>query len=212
MSYLKISILCICSSLGIFWSTSVAQANEREGERNIIFNEIHYDAEPKTDLAEFVELYNAGTTTVTLSGWAVDGGIEYLIPAETELAPDNYLTIAQQPDAVRQKYAFSTTMSILGPYQGKLSTGGELLTLRDQQGTEIDQLKYGLGFPWPTVNVITDDQSIGLIHHLLDNSNPGSWRSGPPSPGYVNVIQSSQLQCRSHSYPQRAASRSSTSQ
>jgi len=187
MPYLKIFILFLCSSFYLWLDLSNAQAAA------VIFNEIHYDSVPKTDLAEFVELYNPGAEPIDISGWVIEGGIDYLIPSDTTLAPESYLIIAQEPDKVRQKYALSADILILGSYEGRLSTQGEQLTLRNHKGDEINQLDYTMGFPWPTVNVGAGDdpnreQTIGLIHPQLDNSHPGSWRSGQPTPGHKNIV------------------------
>ena len=55
---------------------------------DVVINEIHYDANPKTDAVEFVELHNAGGKDVDLSGWRFSNGIQYTFPANTTLEPD----------------------------------------------------------------------------------------------------------------------------
>jgi len=44
----------------------------------VVINEIHYDAEPKTASIEFVELYNAGDKTEYLDGWYFSNGIDFI--------------------------------------------------------------------------------------------------------------------------------------
>ncbi|MCX5639025.1 MAG: lamin tail domain-containing protein [Planctomycetota bacterium] len=41
----------------------------------VVINEIHYDPDVKTDLAEFVELYNVTDEAINLSGWYFSNGI-----------------------------------------------------------------------------------------------------------------------------------------
>ena len=43
---------------------SVAKADNQ----SVIINEIHYDPDIRTELVEFIELYNSGTSVVDLSG------------------------------------------------------------------------------------------------------------------------------------------------
>ncbi|PCH54558.1 MAG: hypothetical protein COC21_04585, partial [Verrucomicrobiales bacterium] len=54
------------AALGLTWPSSVLGV--------VIINEIHYDADPKTDAVEFVELHNAGGKDVDLSGWRFSSG------------------------------------------------------------------------------------------------------------------------------------------
>src|SRR4051812_38450149 len=47
---------------------------------DVIINEIHYDPDIKTELVEFIELYNTGATSVDLSGWALTDAVAYTFP------------------------------------------------------------------------------------------------------------------------------------
>jgi len=148
MYNLKIYTLLVCLILCFFWYTPTAKASES----NVIINEIHYDAVPKTEPAEFIELYNNSAGAVDLSGWSIEDGIGYTIPTGITLAPSTYLIIAQQPEALRRKYGLDGQLPLLGPYDGRLSNKGERLTLRNAKGKQINQFEYSLGFPWPIVN------------------------------------------------------------
>ena len=41
----------------------------------IVINELHVDPDVKTEPVEFIELYNAGASTVNLSGWNFSNGV-----------------------------------------------------------------------------------------------------------------------------------------
>ena len=60
----------------------------------VVINEIHYNSEPNTSHDEFVELYNAGTDPVDVSGWFFQQGINFTIPANTEIQGLSHLVIA----------------------------------------------------------------------------------------------------------------------
>ena len=138
---------------------------------NVVVNEIHFDPNPKTEFAEFIELYNAGDETADLTGWKISDAVEYEFPSATQLAPDSYLIVAQNPEALAEKFGVTS----LGPWTGKLNNSGETIRLHDADSTERDRVDYQLGFPWPTVGD-EPGYSIELIDPSLDNQLGGSWR------------------------------------
>ena len=137
----------------------------------IVINEIHYDPDVRTDLAEFVELYNAGTETVDLSDWALDDAVEYTFPAGTELTEGQYIVVAEDPATMLSKFGVSAH----GPWTGRLDNDGDRIALRDDRGVTVDEVDYKRGFPWPTVGD-SPGYSIELVHPALDNDLGGSWR------------------------------------
>ena len=102
----------------------------------VVINEIHYDANPKTDAVEFVELHNAGGKDVDLSGWRFSNGIQYTFPANTTLEPGGQLVVAENPTELRRKFKLSASV-VFGPYINRLSNG-EVLTLRDAADQRVD--------------------------------------------------------------------------
>ena len=141
---------------------------------DVVINEIHYEADPKTDAVEFVELHNAGGKDVDLSGWRFSNGIQYTFPANTTLEPGGQLVVAENPTELRRKFKLSASV-VFGPYINRLSNG-EVLTLRDAADQRVDRVDYGSGFPWPTA-ASGAGSSMELIHPSLDNDLAGSWRS-----------------------------------
>src|SRR5438876_10674231 len=86
----------------------------------IVINEIHYNPDVKTEPVEFIELVNAGSNTVDLSGWYFSDGINFTFPAATFLAAGAYRVVAQHPAAVQGKFG----VSALGPWRGTLNKQG----------------------------------------------------------------------------------------
>ncbi len=137
----------------------------------IVINEIHYDPDVRTELVEFIELHNAGSSAVNLSGWQFTEGVTYTFPNGTSLAAGGYLVVAQNPASLQAKFG----VPALGPWDGRLSNEGEKITLKNAAGGTEDSVEYQLGFPWPTVGD-APGYSIELIHPALDNDLGGSWR------------------------------------
>ncbi len=138
----------------------------------VLINEIFYDPADVTKRTEFIELHNAGANPVDISGWHIEEGVDYVFPAATSIPAGGFLCVAQDPAAFLTRYSFSP----LGPWIGKLSNSGERLQLKDAGAAIVDELNYGVGFPWPTA-ARGGGQSMELIHPSLDNTLGGSWRS-----------------------------------
>ncbi len=140
-------------------------------QNSIVINEIHYNPDVKTEHVEFVELYNAGTNAVDLTGWAFTSGISFTFSGGPVVQPNGYVVVAAEPAAVKAKYGADA----LGPWVGSLDNSGETVVLANAQGQVEDEVDYQLGFPWPTVGD-PPGYSIELVNPGLDNSLGGSWR------------------------------------
>ena len=138
----------------------------------VVINEVHYHPGDSVDQTEFIELYNAGVGSVDLGRWFLSQAVFYEIPRGTELAAGAYLVIAANPDRLETLPGGSA----LGPFQGRLSNEGDRVVLRDSIGNIVDEVDYGVGFPWPTASD-GNGASIELINPALDNSLGGSWRA-----------------------------------
>jgi hypothetical protein len=148
---------------------------------DVIINEIHYNPDVKTELVEFVELYNKGSTAVDLAGWRLADAVAYTFPAGTSIPARGFLVVARDPAAFQSKFKVSAR----GPWTGVLSNEGETVLLCDAARRVVDEVDYRMGFPWPTVGD-PPGYSIELINPDLDNELGGNWRSNGPTPGRKN--------------------------
>lgn len=160
----------------------------------VVINELHIAEDDATIHSEFIELYNAGTSSVNLGGWYFDKGITYTFPAGTTLAAGAYLIVCEDPATIQSRYSVSgagvlSWQAVGTPKYNSLSNNGEDVVLRDSGGNLKDEVKYNLGFPWPTVGDLPS-HSMELIRPTLDNDIGGSWRSstGNPTPRAVNSV------------------------
>jgi len=173
-----LTVFTILISLFAFAPTLLYASEVADG---VIINEIHYDSYIKTQPSEFIELYNNSDSEIELTGWQINGAIEYTFPY-TILAPRQYLVIAQDPNVAASLW----NIPVLGPYSGRLSIEGETIILRNLSAESVDEVTYQLGFPWPTVGDWPGN-SVGLLDPNLDNSFGGNWRGSAPSPARRNV-------------------------
>ena len=139
---------------------------------DVVINEIHYDANPKTEPTEFVELFNSGDARVYVSGWRIAGGVDYTFPDGSILDSGDFLVIAEDVAVIRSRFGFQTVHQ----YRGNLDNDGEKIKLMDSFGKDVDEVDYDSGFPWPT-SARGVGSSMELIHPQLDNDLGGSWRS-----------------------------------
>ncbi len=157
----------------------------------VVINEIYYNPKDKTSLSEFIELFNSGPAEVPLAGWKFDDGVKFTFPADAKIAAGGYLVIAKDLEGFKAAFG----KDAFGKWKGKLKSGGESIELRDAKGAVADQVKYGVGFPWPTA-ADGGGSSLELVNPAMDHLAGSSWRSsgfangknevGKPTPGEKN--------------------------
>ncbi|MDP8243181.1 MAG: lamin tail domain-containing protein [Candidatus Hinthialibacter antarcticus] len=177
---------CKIIAILFFFTSTLSQAD-------VVINEIHFDPDLKTEWVEFIELYNAGDSSVDLSGWSVRNAVEFQFEAGAEIVAGGYLIVGQDVSAVSSKFSLPRSR-IKGPFQGRLANGGERIELRRADGQVEDEVDYQLGFPWPTVGEPVSERNTGtsysiqLLNPSLDNNLAGSWRSASPTPYKQNSV------------------------
>jgi Lamin Tail Domain/CotH kinase protein len=174
------------------WMDPACADGPSEADLGIVINEIHCNPDDEMELVEFVELYNCGTTDVSLSGWHFADGLTYTFTPGTVLPAGEYLIVAENPDHIHAKWSPVRLPldpdRVLGPYEGRLSNEGERIALCNGAGQMVDEVDYEVGFPWPTVGdpvpaeTVGTGASIQLVNPSFDNDLPMSWRSALPTP------------------------------
>jgi hypothetical protein len=119
----------------------------------------------------WVELYNRSDRAVDLTGWRIDGGIEYAFEPGLALGPGEYLVVAGDADFLR---ALHPGIRIAGDFTGRLSRQSDRMVLKDARGNPADELRYHDAAPWPA---FADGlgATLELVDARADNSNPAAW-------------------------------------
>ena len=149
----------LCASLFLLASTTFA------ADPQLVINELMYNPVefwptsqpyPNTNLSEYVELYNAGTTTVSLANYRLDNGITFNFTNGT-LAAGAYGLLCQNYAFFTNAYRNVNVTNILGQFSGNLNNGGERITLARFTGS----------------NWVTED----TIEYLDDTDSDGTGKS-----------------------------------
>jgi hypothetical protein len=166
---------------GHVWSVAVGTV--------IVINELNYHPHDTLDpnqLSEFLELHNAGLSSVDLSNWTTTGVVSTL-PMGTVLNAGEYLVIALDP----AELALRTGHAAALPWtSGNLSNGGEAVTLRDSAGNLIDAVTYSDGGEWPS-SPDGGGPTLELINPSLPNQFAAAWRASASTygtPGQSNSV------------------------
>ncbi|MDP6525948.1 MAG: lamin tail domain-containing protein, partial [Kiritimatiellia bacterium] len=153
---------------------------------------------------EYIKLFNPLDSQVDLwtdSGpWRIDGGVDFVLPADISLAANGSLLIVPfDPSDTNSLTVFADaygitnaeSMTILGPYDGKLSNWGERIALERPQAPDVvgdapswvivDEVIYSTSSPWPT-EVHTNTLSLQRTSILESGNDPDSWSAVGANP------------------------------
>ena len=155
---------------------------------DIVINELMYRHPTEDDRFEYVELYNRGTTAVSLAGWAFTDGVDYTFADGAELPPDSYLVVAQDPNFLAGVYSHLVVGSnLVGPYAGNLGNHSERIRLSrpfvqavtgvgapETHMVTADEVTYYDGGRWPRW-ADGGGASLELRDPRSHNDTPAAW-------------------------------------
>lgn len=156
----------------------------------IVINEINYNSSPDLDAGDWVELYNAGSSTANLKDWIIsDGEPEsgFRIPSDLILIPGAFAVICRNTDEFADIYP--KVRNITGNINFGLSSSGDDINLYDNEGNLIDFVNYSPNAPWP-IDANGTGATIELTDPYRDNNLGQNWRSRHEggSPGEKNIL------------------------
>lgn len=150
----------------------------------VTFNEIHYHPTFAQTSGEWIELKNQNSANVDLSGWRLDGGVDFVFPAGTVIPGGGYLVVAANPAALM---AASGIGGVLGGFANFLDNGGESVTLKNNNGRRMDEIVYNDKQPWP-VAADGSGATLAKIDELHDSASPDNWRASVEVGGTPGVF------------------------
>ncbi len=155
----------------------------------LVFSEIMYHPATRSDSRnlEFIELYNAESVFVDLTGWRLTGGIDYTFPDGFKLQAGQFAVVAAVPADLQSVYG---TESVLGPFTGRLDSAGDTLRLLNRAGALCLEVTYSPDAPWP-VAADGHGHSLVLARPSFGENDPRAWSASEQrggSPGEVDAI------------------------
>ena len=123
---------------------------------------------------EWVELFNRSPSSVDLTGWRLDAGIDFRFTNGPSLPAGGYLVVARDAPALRAKWP-EIAANIVGDFSGRLS-GGTRFLLRDAAGNPVDETRL-VGGGWSDGG----GSSLELRDINADHSNAGTWADSDES-------------------------------
>ena len=154
----------------------------------IIISEIMADPTPVTGLpdAEFVEIYNRGSTPVNLNGWTIFDGSVRALPNKT-IPPNGYGLVCAQSDT-----SLFTSNGLLLPVNSiSLTNSGDKISIRNAIGAAVDSVTYTdqwYGDPLKAQGGFSLERIDQQLNCLLPSNWKASISVSGGTPGLVNSV------------------------
>lgn len=152
------------------------------GSGTVVFSEIFYDTPGTDSNEEWIELYNAGSTTIDLSGYTITDnngtGSSYTFPSGSTILPGSYFTVASNSAGFNALYSFDADQYGSIP---ALNNGGDALILTDGSSIEVDAVAWeggassGVPTGWGTGPTAATGESIFRNPVTLDTDASTDW-------------------------------------
>ncbi|NQV50150.1 MAG: CotH kinase family protein [Candidatus Marinimicrobia bacterium] len=157
------------------------------GNAGIVINEINYNSDSASDSKDWLELYNATTVPINLTGWYLSDSNDdnRFQLGNVSLEPDGFLVVSS--DSLAFRLVHGSTPRIVGDLGFNFSNAGELVRIFDPLGNLVDSLSYDDEAPWPAL-ADGSGATLELVHPSLDNGLSESWAAseGVGTPGGQN--------------------------
>jgi hypothetical protein len=167
--WLKQRIDWITSSIGPYSNCSNVETP------SLVITKIMYNPNTSVDFPvsndqEFIEIQNAGSSIIDLTGDYFAGtGFVYQFPAFSQIFPGSRKILASNSTVFLAKYGIPAS----GQFTRNLSNKGEKLVLADGFGNVIDSVSYSSLPPWP--NADGNGSYLQLTDPDSDNSIGSNW-------------------------------------
>lgn len=135
----------------------------------VVISEIMYNDPSSVDSLEYIELSNAGNTTVNLLGYTFTNGVEYTFPS-IDVLPNTQLLVAKDSVAIMKYFGLPSRQWTTGA----LNNSGELLKILSGTGVLVDSVSFSDSNGWP-VEADGEGYSLVLCDLKSDNNLGSNW-------------------------------------
>lgn len=125
---------------------------------------------------EFIEFKNTGMYALNISSVHLDSAVQYTVPANTILNPNEYFVVADKPRYFYDRYGWVSS----GNFSGNFSNSGEYVLLEDSLHNEILSFTYSDSHPWPELADGLGYTMVSVeINPTGDPAIPEYWTNSP---------------------------------
>lgn len=140
------------------------------GEPQLMVSEILYN-DTLSVYGEFLEIHNAGSQAIDLSGYTLFGALDFVFPTGATIEAGAYVVVARDI----ANFPANVPYPLYEWTDGKLADEGEKILMYDANGLLVDFVRYNNHAPWPEGNTMYG-KSLELVSPLLDNHLASSWK------------------------------------
>ncbi|MSU34886.1 MAG: lamin tail domain-containing protein [Pedosphaera sp.] len=109
----------------------------------VVLNELFYHSISENDDEQFVELYNPGSSGMSLRNWQLSGGVDFNFASTHSVPAGGYLVVARNKEKFLALHTNLTATQVVGNFEGRLSHAGERVQLKDASGVVVENVTYG---------------------------------------------------------------------
>jgi len=155
---------------GTIAATAIFEPADSE-DRMIVFNEVFYKSSESIKPGDWVELFNAGKTSVDLLNWSFSDTQEdsaLTISQSILLGPKEYYVLSK--DLEKFKTTYPMVNNVYGEFEFGLSSNGDYLRLYDNNGQLVDAVDYYPTGSWPS-----EANGLGASAELMDATTDNAY-------------------------------------
>lgn len=141
----------------------------------LVITEIHHQPAARNDGRQtaFVELYHSNPFFEDLSGWRLEGWMNFTFPAGSRIAGQAYQVIAVSPHDLAALHGITTALPGQVPPAAAASQT-RTVRLRKRSGALVLEVAFADRDPWPAASFGTG-HSMVLARPSLGEGNPLAW-------------------------------------
>ncbi len=142
----------------------------------LTFSEIMYHPADRADgkRLEFIEIFNTEPMPKDLSGFRLNGDVDYTFPTNTTLGGLSFLVVAANPADVQSVYGLTGVVGPIGSGTNSFPNDAGTIRLRSKAGAVLLEVQYKDEAPWP-VAADGAGHSLVLARPSLGEGDPRAW-------------------------------------
>ncbi|MCS6916110.1 MAG: lamin tail domain-containing protein [Chitinophagales bacterium] len=148
------------------------------GAQSIAVTEVNFNSDSTTTSGDWFELYNYGSTTISLANWVFkddNNQHQFVFPATVQLAPGARLVVVNDSQKFKNRHPFIS--NYIGTFNFGLGNDGDQVRLYDAQGNQMVFFEYADSLPWhPAAD--GSGRTLELRSVALNPNDPNSWFVG----------------------------------